>query len=49
MENVKETKRNDKEVLQNNAKVRDDRVVVFADGSVMSYDIAKNPRFTERV
>lgn len=36
-------------VIKNEMKERDDRIVVYNDGSVMSYQMARNPRFTERV
>lgn len=48
MENVNVIK-NETKKTKNEMKERDDRIVVYSDGSVMSYQMARNPRFTERV
>ena len=38
-----------KEVIKNEMKEKDDRMIICSDGSVISYQMARNPRFTERV
>lgn len=51
MENMekKEVKNKDSNEVRNEIPKKDDRMVICSDGSVMSYQIAKNPRFSEDV
>ena len=49
MENVEKKEIEKNNEVKNEMPKKDDRMVVYSDGSVMSYHMARHPRFSENV